>query len=193
MLSVAKRSSASAKRLLTLGIAGLLALSAAPRPRAANAHHSFAALETTTARHAYHASILELRLNPETQQVEMSLKVFTDDLEKALSQGQPAPVSLRDQGRALPLADRYLRQHLALSLPNGQVLTVQFLGMQAEKDAYWLYAKAPLPRPTAALRLRYTLLLDVFADQMNIVNAEAGAKKTSALLRNGHEEELLSL
>lgn len=164
------------------------------RASADAAHQPLAAApNAATARHAYHASILELRLNPEKQQVEMSLKVFTDDLEKAFSQGQSVPVSLRDQARALPLAERYLRQHLSLSVPNGPVLAVQFLGMQAEKDAYWLYAKAPLPRPAAALRLRHTVLLDVFADQMNIVNAEAGPKKVSALLRNGHEEETLSL
>ena len=151
------------------------------------------------ARHTYHSSILELRLNPAKQQVELSLKVFTDDLENALSKGRPQHLSLQDP-RALPLADAYLREHLALALPAaaGQPprplpLPVQFVGMQAEKDAYWLYAKAPLPRPATALLLRNTVLLDLFADQMNIVNAEGNFKKVSALFRAGHEEEVLSL
>ena len=150
------------------------------------------------ARHTYHSSILELRINPDKQQVELALKVFTDDLENALSKGRPQHLSLQDP-RALPLADAYVREHLALTLPaaapgqTSQALAVQFVGMQPEKDAYWLYAKAALPRATTSFLLRNTILLDLFSDQMNIVNAEGNAKKVSALFRAGHEQEVISL
>jgi hypothetical protein len=151
-----------------------------------------------TARHTYHSSILELRLNPEQKQVELALKVFTDDLENALSKGRPQHLSLQDP-RALPLADAYVREHLALTLPGTSArqpslpLTVKFIGMQPEKDAYWLYAKAELPRATTSFLLRNTILLDLFSDQMNIVNAEGNFKKASALFRAGHEQEVISL
>lgn len=147
-------------------------------------------------RHAYHSSILELKLNPQKQQVELALKVFTDDFERALSQGRPKAVNLREVS-TLPLAELYLHQHLKLSLPAAPrqprlPLEVQFLGLQPEKDAYWLYAKVPLPHPTRELLLNQSMLLELFSDQMNIVNAEGNGKKISALLRNGHEEEVLN-
>ncbi|MDJ0365478.1 hypothetical protein QMK33_09955 [Hymenobacter sp. H14-R3] len=147
-------------------------------------------------RHAYHTSILELKLNPQKQQVELALKVFTDDFSRALSQGQAKAVDLRSPG-ALPLAELYLHQHLKLSLPAAprqprRPLDVQFLGLQPEKDAYWLYAKVPLPRPTKELLIQQDMLLELFSDQMNIVNAEGNGKKISALLRSGHEEEVLN-
>ena len=147
-------------------------------------------------RHAYHTSILELKLNPQKQQVELALKVFADDFSRALSLGQPKAVDLREPG-ALPLAERYLHQHLKLTLPAAPrqprlPLAIQFLGLQPEKDAYWLYAKVPLPHPTTELLLQQEVLLEVFTDQMNIVNAEGNGKKVSALLRNGHEEEVLN-
>lgn len=147
-------------------------------------------------RHAYHTSILELRLNPQKQQVELALKVFTDDFTRALSQGRPKAVDLQ-QPSALPLAELYLHQHLKLSIPAGPhqprlPLDVQFMGLQAEKDAYWLYAKVPLPRPTKEILINQGMLLELFSDQMNIVNAEGNGKKISALLRNGHEEEVLN-
>ena len=150
------------------------------------------------ARHTYHSSILELRLNPNQPQVELALKVFTDDLENALSKGRPQHLSLQDP-RALPLADAYLREHLELALPYTSSrqprlpLTVQFVGMQAEKDAYWLYAKAALPRAATAVWLRNTVLLDLFSDQMNIVNAEGNGQKVSELYRAGHEQAVLTL
>ncbi|QKG52292.1 DUF6702 family protein [Hymenobacter sp. BRD67] len=147
-------------------------------------------------RHAYHTSILELRLNPEKQQVELALKVFTDDFARALSQGRPKAVDLQ-QPSALPVAELYLHQHLKLSIPAAPrhprlPLDVQFMGLQAEKDAYWLYAKVPLPHPTKELLIQQEMLLELFSDQMNIVNAEGNGKKISALLRNGHEEEVLN-
>jgi len=149
------------------------------------------------ARHTYHSSILELRLNPKQQQVELALKVFTDDLENALSKGRAQHLSLQDP-RAQALADAYLREHLELALPAAsrqprQPLALQFVGMQAEKDAYWLYAKAKLPRATTTIWLRNDVLLDQFSDQMNIVNAESGPAKVSELYRAGHEQAVLVL
>jgi hypothetical protein len=149
------------------------------------------------ARHTYHSSILELRINPQQQQVELALKVFTDDLENALSKGRPQHLTLQDP-RVIPLAEAYLRSHLELALPYTSSrqprlpLTLQFLGMQPEKDAYWLYAKAKLPRAASAVWLRNTVLLDMFSDQMNIVNAESGSAKVSELFRAGHEQAVLT-
>ena len=40
--------------------------------------------------HAYHSTITELRYNAPKKQLELAVKVFTDDFEKVLSQGQPS-------------------------------------------------------------------------------------------------------
>ena len=144
------------------------------------------------ARHAYHSSLTELRYNAVKKQLELSVKVFTDDFEKALSQGQPAHVNLSDTGpRPLVLAAAYVQRTMQFRTAGGAPLQLQLLGMQRENDGYWLYCKVPLPGPLPAVQLRHTLLLDVFGDQMNIVNIESGARKQSALFRAGHEEELL--
>lgn len=143
--------------------------------------------------HAYHSSITELRYNAAKKQLELSVKVFTDDFEKALSQGQPTRVNLSDAGpRPLVLATAYLQRTVQLSTTAGQALPLQVLGMQAENDGYWFYCKAALAAPVTGVKLRHTVLLDAFADQMNIVNVEAGSKKLSALFRAGHEQEVLA-
>ncbi|GAC1376087.1 MAG: hypothetical protein NVS3B25_23810 [Hymenobacter sp.] len=145
------------------------------------------------ARHAYHSTITELRYNAAKKQLELSVKVFTDDFEKALSQGQPAHVNLTDPGpRPLGLATTYLQRTLQLSTAGGAPLPLQVLGMQAENDGYWFFCKVPLPGPVAGVKLRQAVLLDVFGDQMNIVNVEAGARKQSVLFRAGHDQELLT-
>ncbi|WP_201983588.1 DUF6702 family protein [Hymenobacter rubidus] len=143
--------------------------------------------------HAYHSTITELRYNAAKKQLELSVKVFTDDFERALSQGQPAHVNLTDAGpRPLALATAYLVRTLQVSTPAGAPLPLQVLGMQAENDGYWFYCKVSLPGPMAGVKLRQAMLLDVFGDEMNIVNIEAGGKKQSALFRAGHEQEVLT-
>ena len=143
--------------------------------------------------HAYHASITEMRYNGPQKQLEISIKVFTDDFEKALSRGQKAPVRLSTPG-PLPSVRtaEYLRRQLVIKTATGGALPFQFLGMQAEKDAYWLYCKVALPRTMAGLQIRNAVLLDVFPDQSNILNFEAGSKKQSVLFRAGHEQELVT-
>ena len=143
--------------------------------------------------HAYHSTITELRYNALKKQLELAVKVFTDDFEKALSQGQPSPVSLTEAGpRPLVLASAYLGRTIRVSTLTGAPLQLQVLGMQAENDGYWFYCKVPLPGVLPGVKLRQTLLMDVFGDQMNIVNLEAGGKKQSALFRAGHEQEVLT-
>lgn len=142
--------------------------------------------------HAYHSTITELRYNSAKKQLELSVKVFVDDFEKALSQGQPTHVNLTDAGpRPLVLADAYFQRTLQISTVAGARLPMQVLGMQAENDGYWFYCKVPLPGPIAGIKLRQAVLLDAFSDEMNIVNVEANGQKQSALFRAGHEEEVM--
>ena len=144
------------------------------------------------ARHAYHSTLTELRYNPAKKQLELAVKVFADDFEKAISQGQSKTVSLTEPGpRPLVLADAYFQRTLQISTVAGARLAMQVLGMQAENDGYWFYCKVALPGPVAGVKLRQAVLLDAFADEMNIVNVEANGKKQSALFRAGHEEEVL--
>ena len=70
--------------------------------------------------HAYHSTITELRYNAAKKQLELSVKVFTDDFEKALSQGQPTHVNLTEAGpRPLVLASAYLGRTLQVSTTAG--------------------------------------------------------------------------
>jgi hypothetical protein len=148
---------------------------------------------TARALHAYHATLTELRYNASKKQLELSIKVFTDDFERALSQGQATRVSLSEAGpRPLALTAAYLRRTVELKTAGGSPLPLQFLGLQQEKDAYWLYCKVTLPSTTAGIQLRQAMLLELFGDEVNIVNIEAGSKKQSALFRAGHEQELLT-
>ncbi|MCB2407486.1 DUF6702 family protein [Hymenobacter lucidus] len=143
--------------------------------------------------HAYHASIMEVRYNAPKQQLEIALKVFTDDFEKALSVGQPRPISFEQtpKTQVTQLTTEMLRKSLAFGTKPGETLPLQLIGFEKDHEAHWLYLSVKLPKPTNTLVLRHKLLVATFADQMNIVNLDAGGKKQSALFREGNEEQKL--
>ncbi|MCR5888920.1 hypothetical protein LRS06_14320 [Hymenobacter sp. J193] len=145
--------------------------------------------------HAYHTSLMDVRYNAPKQQLEIALKVFTDDFEKALSAGQPRPVSLVEMPAAQtsPLVAAYLKRTLHFGTKPGETLPLTYLGMQHEGDAHWIYATIKLPaQKLHGISLRHQLLLAEFNDQMNIVNLEAGGQKQSTLFRGGEESKTLS-
>ncbi|RSK47668.1 DUF6702 family protein [Hymenobacter rigui] len=143
--------------------------------------------------HAYHASIMELRFNPEKQRLEMALKIFTDDLEKELSNGKTAPVRTDQLTRAQlnPLLLDVLRRSVQFSVRPAETLPLTLVGLQKETDAYWLYFTAPLPAAATGVTLRHRLLLELFPDQMNIVNLDVKGQKQSLLFRDGDDQQQL--
>ncbi|GAB2768694.1 hypothetical protein HNQ93_000207 [Hymenobacter luteus] len=143
--------------------------------------------------HAYHASILEVRFNPGKQRLEMALKIFIDDLEQSLSVGKPTPVRTDQLARAQldPLLMELLRRSVQFSARPGQALPLTLVGLQKEKDSYWVYFTAPMPAAATSVSLRHQLLLDLFPDQMNIVNLEAKGQKQSLLFRDGETQQQL--
>ncbi|SHI59172.1 hypothetical protein SAMN02745146_1121 [Hymenobacter daecheongensis DSM 21074] len=145
------------------------------------------------AAHTYHASIMEVRYNAPKQQLEVALKVFTDDFEKALSVDQPKPISLTETPKAqvTPLLTALLSRSISFGTKPGEALPIRLIGFQKESDAHWVYFSVKLAKPIKGIYLRHRLLLDIFPDEMNIVNVEANGRKQSALFRDGEESQRL--
>jgi len=152
-------------------------------------------LQLSAAAHAYHASIMEVHYNPQKHQLEVALKVFTDDFEQALSGNQPKSVSLLEdpKPRLNTLTLALLQRALVFGTKPGEALPWRYMGMERENEAHWIYLAVPLAKAPTALYLRNHLLLDTFPDQMNIVNLEASGKKQSALFRAGDDVQKMAL
>ncbi|MCY7349443.1 MAG: hypothetical protein LH606_02085 [Cytophagaceae bacterium] len=122
-------------------------------------------------RHDFHTSLTEMRLNPKQKTIEVSIRVFTDDFEKALTKantGQPVKLEAKDRHDAL--VDRYLKQHFTLTLANGQRRIHQYLGKEFEVDATWIYLEIPFHESLIGTKLQNDVFFDLFDDQTNLVN-----------------------
>ena len=130
--------------------------------------------------HAFHTSLTQIQYNTSTKSWEVSVRVFTDDLEKALRLYSHTNDLKIEQAETQLKA--YLNRHFSAS--EGK-RAATYIGKETEADVIWLYLE--LPGAGKKLGLKNTLLNELFPDQMNIVNVQKGGQKNSFLLKSGSE------
>ncbi|WP_276498019.1 DUF6702 family protein [Pontibacter litorisediminis] len=154
-----------------------------------------ALLAKPAAAHDYHASIADVRFNPRTQNLEVAVKVFMDDLENALSQRNKAKVVYSHTSEQVKkyLTD-YLAANLVLEVEKGKPLQQKFQGSEEDADVVWLYLEVPVKRESLPqLYVKNAVLTELFSDQMNIVNINYKGKTESVLLQRGDTQKKVAL
>lgn len=126
--------------------------------------------------HEFYVSITEVRYNPDTERFEVSIRIFPDDLDRALLERSGIHTQLAtelEHEMADTLLISYLREDFSLEV-NGVVLELNYLGKEPESDAIWCYLESSeVPEPEI-LRIRNAVLTEFFPDQVNIIQVYHG-------------------
>ena len=138
--------------------------------------------------HPFHVSVCSIHHAPDEQTLQITQKIFADDLEEALTAAStigPVDVLNPPDSDALDaLIDDYLRNHLQITV-NGQVMEATYLGHEREEMALWCYLEVSGVPDIQSLSVRSTILIDTFDDQTNIVHVEyRNALKSMKLAKN---------
>jgi len=142
--------------------------------------------------HEYHISVTKLNVNPSQKMLEISIRAFTDDLEKGLSLANDnRRILLRNGDDNNPLVEKYLRQHFVLADPERKLRTCTFIGKEAEADATWLYLEVPFSGNPEGWVMKNELLMEAFDDQVNMVNAKWGDDRKTYLFKKGKSVQAL--
>jgi hypothetical protein len=145
--------------------------------------------------HDYHASIMDVAYNPKTQNLEVALRVFTDDLESALSKRNKGKISYSSQSEKVKqyLAD-YINASLTFELEKGKPLKQRFIGSEDETEAIWIYIEVPVKKESIShLYVKNTVFTELYNDQMNVVNINYKGKTSSVLLQKNEVEKKVIL
>lgn len=138
--------------------------------------------------HEFYVSLTEIRYNPSTERMEVSMRIFSDDLDRALLQRTGIETQLGSELEA-PSADSLLSAYLleCFSLQiNGENAEFHYLGKEPETGAIWCYLESePVSRPQT-VTIVHELLIEIFPEQVNIVQVYQ-EKWNKGLLLNRHE------
>lgn len=131
--------------------------------------------------HDFHTSLTEINYNSQSRSLELSVRVFTDDLELALTnfnKGQLVKIEDPVQ-KTDPLIEQYFRRNIAIISPNKEVKFAKFYGKEQESDATWLYFEVFECEKIKDFTLYNAIMQEMFKDQTNLVNIlYPGKKKT---------------
>jgi len=134
--------------------------------------------------HPFYISLTEIRFNPTSKKVEVSQKIFWDDLEVGLSKETGGPVDFlnpKDKSKLESQIKAYLLKHTQVWV-NGKLVPLNYLGYEVEEDAAWFYLESGITVVPTTVEVQNTLLLREFAGQQNIVHVYLNSKSPKSLL-----------
>ncbi len=136
--------------------------------------------------HKIHVSVTQFEYNKSNQRVEIALRVFSDDLENALSKHAGRAIKLipSDPAKNRELGDlvvSYLADSFELKNKTGKVVRLNWDGMEGQTDVHWIYLEARAPSGLEGFQLRNRIFFDLFDDQVNIVNTRHGSKQLGVM------------
>ncbi|AFM05605.1 hypothetical protein Fleli_3275 [Bernardetia litoralis DSM 6794] len=132
-------------------------------------------------KHAIHLSITEMdfEVKGEKTEIQISHKIFIDDLEKALRKNYEIAfeknkpnLSTKTQHKEI---DRYIYDYLKKVVDlkiNSQKTEINYIGLEFEDDVIWVYGI--IEKPTSAeekesIFIKNMILMDLFNDQRNML------------------------
>jgi hypothetical protein len=159
-------------------------------------HFSFILLSafflfSATPAHDYHVSVTQMQYNTAQKIFEISIKVFTDDLERGISQTNGSRrFAIRTNDHNDPYVESYVLKHFILSTPQKKA-GIKYLGKEQEADATWIYLEIPFEGLVAGWRLQNSILMDIFDDQVNMFNIKYGSEAKTLLYKKGKSSHML--
>ena len=120
--------------------------------------------------HKFYTSLARVEYNAGEKSVEVTLRVFADDLELALKRRAGRRVSLERTKDAERLVLEYLRDTFEIKNRDGETKALRWVGMELRAGVAWLYVEAEMPEGLAGARLRDHVLFELFREQVNTVS-----------------------
>ena len=139
--------------------------------------------------HPLHTSLADITYDAATKEIRVSVRVFVDDFYKASSayagaKAAAARAAKKPVSTESPLL-MYARASFMVADRSGRVLSLASCGGKRVGDLMWVCFHSSGPSDLSGFRVVNRMLFDLYADQINIVQATYGGKKTSLLFTRG--------
>lgn len=136
--------------------------------------------------HPFYVSLTELEHNEKAKRLEISCKVFSNDLEAVLEKNYHTRIDILKAGdkvRIEPLIRDYLQQHFKVVI-DGKPVSLRFLGYEIEEDAAWCYLEAEKINQVNLLEIKNDVLFAEHPTQTNMLHVLVKGKRQSTKLDN---------
>lgn len=143
--------------------------------------------------HDLHLSLCEIKHNAQSSSLEITHKVFIDDLEAGMEKHFKKEFHLaspQEKAEEEKYIEKYIKEHFLISI-NGKVQNYQYWGREYDHEAAWIYFEVYNLETIKQIEVKNTILLPLHEDQNNILNLNYGGKIRTMRFKKAHESEEL--
>lgn len=136
--------------------------------------------------HPFYLSVTECKYNTKNKSIEVSCKMFTNDLEDALKKKSGKTVDLinpKNKEETGKILFEYIEKRLKITV-NQKLQKLNYIGFEKEDDVIWTYMEIKNVEKPKTVKIENTLLFDFLKEQINIVHLEVGSYKESSKVTN---------
>lgn len=145
--------------------------------------------------HKYYVSLTQIHHNEKEKSVEITLQVFTDDLELCLNNQFHQNFSIgnnKELAQTNQYILSYLKQKLSIKI-NGKAYEYQLLGKEIEDDLTFIYLEIKGIKSLKSIAISNQLFFESFAEQQHIIKIKAKGSHKNILLFKDKYQELIAL
>ena len=131
--------------------------------------------------HPFFVSVIDINHNAKEATAEVSIRIFTDDLEKTLQKNSTINIDLvHPENKTIidKKLNEYIKNHLHLKINNTSV-TGSYLGYEIVKESVWIYFEVSGIRELNKLEVDCNLLYDFETSQINIFHVKSKGNEKS--------------
>jgi hypothetical protein len=153
----------------------------------------FFLLSVAFSNHKYYMSLMQINFVQEQQALQVTVRIFVDDLQTALNAVGTAAVEIATDREPLGIEKRYrayLNKQLSFEVNNRKKKFV-YLGKEYEENQVVFYLEIQGIDSLQSLRIKNTLLTHALREQKNIVKTKAYGKNKSVVLTKNKSKSLI--
>ncbi|RBA29522.1 DUF6702 family protein [Flavobacterium tibetense] len=143
--------------------------------------------------HKFYVSVTEVAYSEDKNRIEISTRIFIDDLEKGLEKKYNKKINLATK-EEIPEAKDFIKGYVSQRIQanvNNKTAEVVFLGFETENDVLICYLKIDFSEKITTFELYNNMLTEIYADQQNLVHTNINNTKRSFLLTKTEKTALI--
>jgi hypothetical protein len=137
--------------------------------------------DKTSTAHPFYVSVTEVNHNAKDKTLEISCKMFAEDLEQILEKNNKATLDIsldKDKASFDKYIPDYISKHLAITV-DGKRAKLSYVGFEKEKESVYCYLQIDNVSTPKKIDLDNTLLYDFNENEINIMHVTVNGKRQS--------------
>jgi hypothetical protein len=131
--------------------------------------------------HPFFVSMTDINYNGKGKELEISVRVFTDDFENTLRKYHTSKIDIlnpANQEEMNGFVNDYIQKHLQLKV-NGQTVQLNFVGYEQQSESIWTYFEVKNINNVQKIDIVNSLLHDYNSNEINMLHVRANNKEFS--------------